>query len=133
MVPSKSKVRQRALKAGYRSGLEETVADQLKKLGVRAEYEKERIKYRVEEDRTYTPDFVLPNGIIIETKGRFVAADRKKHLLIRKQHPELDIRFVFSNSRVKISKTSKTTYAAWCIKHGFLYADKEIPLEWLTK
>lgn len=133
MVPSKSKVRQRALKAGYRSGLEETVADQLKKLGVKAEYEKARIKYRVEEDRTYTPDFVLPNGIIIETKGRFVAADRKKHLLIRKQHPELDIRFVFSNSRVKISKTSKTTYAAWCIKHGFLYADKEIPLEWLTK
>ena len=116
MVPAKSKIRQRALKAGYRSGLEETVAEQLKKLGVKAEYETTKIKYRVEE-----------------TKGRFVAADRKKHLLIRKQHPELDIRFVFSNSKVKLSKTSKTTYAAWCIKHGFLYADKEIPLEWLTK
>ena len=133
MVPAKSKIRQRALKAGYRSGLEETVAEQLKKLGVKAEYEATKIKYRVEEDRTYTPDFILPNGVVIETKGRFVAADRKKHLLIRKQHPELDIRFVFSNSKVKLSKTSKTTYAAWCIKHGFLYADKEIPLEWLTK
>jgi hypothetical protein len=133
MVPSKSKVRQRALKAGYRSGLEETVAIQLKKLGVQAGYETTKIKYRVEEDRTYTPDWILPNGIIVETKGRFVAADRKKHLLIRKQHPELDIRFVFSNSKAKLSKASKTTYAAWCIKHGFLYADKEIPLEWLTK
>jgi len=133
MATTKSKVRLRALKAGYRSGLEETVADQLKKLGVRAEYETTKIKYRVEEDRTYTPDWLLPNGIIVETKGRFVAADRKKHLLIRKQHPELDIRFVFSNSKAKLSKASKTTYAAWCIKHGFLYADKEIPLEWLTK
>ena len=33
---------------------------------------------------TYTPDFVLPNGVIIETKGRFVAADRRKHLEIKK-------------------------------------------------
>lgn len=131
MVATRSKVRLAALKAGYRSGLEEKVGDQLKKLGIDAGYETIKIKYRVEEDRTYTPDWILPNGIIVETKGRFVAADRKKHLLIRKQHPELDIRFVFTNSRARISKTSSTTYAAWCTKHGFLYADKEIPLEWL--
>ena len=131
MVAARSKVRQRALKAGYRSGLEETVANQLKRLGVVAGYETTKIKYRVEEDRTYTPDFILPNGIIVETKGRFVAADRKKHLLLRKQHPELDIRFVFTNSKSKLSKASKTTYAMWCAKHGFIFADKEIPLEWL--
>lgn len=131
MVATRSKVRQRALKAGYRSGLEETVASQLKRLGVVAGYETTRIKYRVEEDRTYTPDFILPNGIIVETKGRFVAADRKKHLLLQKQHPELDIRFVFTNSKSKLSKASKTTYAMWCTKHGFIFADKEIPLEWL--
>ncbi len=118
---------------GYRSGLEVSVARQLEKAGIAFEYETTRIKYRVDEVRSYKPDYVLPNGIIVETKGRFVAADRKKHLLIRKQHPELDIRFVFSNSKAKLSKASKTTYAAWCIKHGFLYADKEIPLEWLTK
>jgi hypothetical protein len=133
MVPAKSKIRQQALKAGYRSGLEETVAEQIKKAGMEVEYETLKIEYRVEEVRKYTPDFNLPNGIIIETKGRFVAADRKKHLWIREQRPDLDIRFVFSNSKVKLSKASKTTYAAWCIKHGFLYADKEIPLEWLTK
>jgi hypothetical protein len=131
MVAAQSKVRQRALKAGYRSGLEENVASQLKKLGVMAEYETTKIKYRVEEDRSYTPDFVLPNGIIIETKGRFVAADRKKHLLIKKQRPELDIRFVFTNSKTKLSKTSKTTYGDWCTKHGYMYSDREVPLEWL--
>ena len=115
----------------FRSGLEEKVADLLVELGVKYEYETQKIKYRVEEDRTYTPDFILPNGIIVETKGRFTTADRKKHLLIQKQYPKHDIRFVFQNSRAKLYKGAKTTYAQWCDKHGFLYADKSIPEEWL--
>lgn len=118
-------------KYGYRSGLEDRISKQLKSLSVPVKYEEMKIKYAINEVRTYTPDFELPNGIIIESKGRFVVADRKKHLLIKKQHPELDIRFVFSNSRAKINKGSKTTYGMWCEKHGFLYADKLIPEEWI--
>lgn len=121
----------RAIVNGYRSGLEEKVSAQLESLGVPFEYEKLKVKYLVNEVRTYTPDFKLPNGIIIETKGRFVAADRKKHLLIQKQDPFLDIRFVFTNSRAKISKGSNTSYADWCDKHGFMWADKLIPEEWI--
>lgn len=121
------------LKHGYRSGLEEKIAEQLKELGVVAEYETTKIKYRVEKDCVYTPDWKLPNGIIVESKGRFVTSDRMKHLYIKKQHPDLDIRFVFSNSKVKINKGSKTSYADWCNKHGFLYADKLIPEEWLNE
>ena len=83
------------MKHGYRSGLEDRVSQQLKKLSVPVKYEELKIKYEVHDFRTYTPDFELPNGIIIETKGRFVLDDRKKHLLIKKQHPDLDIRFVF--------------------------------------
>lgn len=121
-----------AKKLGFRSGLEEKVADQLRKSGVRFEYETTKIKYVVPESlHTYTPDFVFPNGLIVETKGYWDAADRKKHLLIKQQHPNLDIRFVFSNANTKIRKGSKTSYANWCDKHGFLYADKEIPDEWL--
>jgi hypothetical protein len=78
-------IRQRAIKAGYRSGLEETISLQLTSLKVPVLYETQKIKYEVNEIRSYTPDFILPNGIIIESKGRFVAADRKKHLLIKKQ------------------------------------------------
>lgn len=128
MDPSK-----RAIVNGYRSGLEEKVSAQLESLGVPFEYEKLKVKYLVNEVRTYTPDFKLPNGIIIETKGRFVAADRKKHLLIQKQDPFLDIRFVFTNSRAKISKGSNTSYADWCEKNGFLYADKLIPEGWINE
>ena len=120
-----------AIKHGYRSGLEERVSRELEEAGVKYEYETQKIKYRVEEDRTYTPDFILHNGIIVETKGRFTTADRKKHLLIQKQYPKHDIRFVFQNSRAKLYKGAKTTYAQWCDKHGFLYADKSIPEEWL--
>ena len=119
-----------AIKHGYRSGLEERVSKELEEAGVKYEYETQKIKDRVEEDRTYTPDFILPNGIIVETKGRFTTADRKKHLLIQKQHPKLDIRFVFQNSRAKLYKGAKSTYAQWCDKHGFMYADKSIPEEW---
>jgi len=121
-----------AKKLGFRSGLEVKVAEQLKGSGVAVEYETTKIKYVVPESvHTYTPDFVLPNGIIVETKGRFVVADRKKHLLIQKQHPDKDIRFVFTNSNNKISKSSKTSYADWCRKNGFIFADKKVPDEWL--
>ena len=123
----------RGVKHGYRSGLEDRISEQLKGLSVPFKYEEFKIKYEVHEIRTYTPDFELPNGIIVESKGRFVAADRKKHLLVKKQHPELDIRFVFSNSKAKITKGSKTSYGDWCDKNGYTYADKLIPEGWIKE
>ena len=123
-----------ARKYGFRSGLEGKVAEHLDCLAIDYQYEPYAIEYiQPEKKRKYTPDFILPNGIIIETKGRFLVDDRQKHLMIRDCHPELDIRFVFTNSRNKISKTSKTTYADWCDKHGFMYADKLIPEEWIDE
>ena len=121
-------------KLGFRSGLEETVYKQIASNGITPKYESFKIPYVIPaSNHTYTPDFQLPNGIIIETKGRFVASDRKKHTLVKKQHPELDIRFVFQNAKGRINKGSKTTYADWCNKNGFLYAEKEIPYEWFKE
>jgi hypothetical protein len=130
--PIESKVRRAALRKGYRSGLEDKTVDDLKGRRIKFEYEKLKIEYwKPASKHTYTPDFVLlDSGIIVETKGYFTAADRKKHLLVREQHPDLDIRFVFSNSKSKLSKKSKTTYGDWCDKNGFIYADKVIPKEW---
>ena len=117
---------------GFRSGLEMQIDESLKNQGIDGEYEKHIIDYiKPETKHKYHPDFKLPNGIFVETKGRFLTDDRKKHVLIKAQHPELDIRFLFQNSKTKISKASKTTYADWCIKHGFQFADKTIPTEWL--
>jgi len=120
----------------FRSGLEQKVALQLETLGVSFSYEPkdQKVNYTSPaKAHKYQPDFVLDNGIIIETKGRFTLDDRTKHLLIKSQAPDLDIRFVFSNPRAKISSNSKTSYADWCDKHGFQYAEKLIPQEWLSE
>lgn len=117
----------------YRSGLEERTAEYLRSLKVKFTYEKMKIKWQDLRHRTYTPDFVLDNGIIIETKGRFIPSDRSKHLRIREQHPDLDIRFVFSNPNARLYKGSKSTYASWCEKYGFKYAKEKIPVEWIKE
>ena len=123
-----------AKKYGFKSGLEESISQQIEGRGIEVKYESEEVSYIIPaSEHTYHPDFKLPNGIRVETKGRFVLADRKKHLLVKEQNPQLDIRFVFSNSKNKISKKSKTTYGMWCEKHGFKYADKEIPQSWFEE
>ena len=115
----------------YRSGFEQTLANQLKRSGVAFEYETVKLEYR--KVATYTPDFILPNGIIIEAKGVWTVEDRTKHLLVREQHPHLDIRLVFMNAFNKIRKGSNTTYARWCEKKNILYANKQIPKQWLLQ
>lgn len=128
---------------GFRSGLEERNAAELEAIGVPFTYEEEKIEYtKPAKLARYTPDFIIRENVdgtprkkplIIETKGRFLTADRQKHLLIRDQFPELDIRFIFSNPNSRISKQSKTTYATWCEKNGFKYAKESIPPEWLQE
>ncbi len=117
----------------YRSKFELKVAADLGKRKVDFQYEKISFDY-VPKIRNYTPDFYLPESkIYIETKGRLTTNDRVKHLLIKEQHPDLDIRFVFVNANNKISRTSKTTYANWCDRHKFLWAESLVPMEWLNE
>ncbi len=119
---------------GYRSGFENKVASALLEQKIKFQYEVTQVKYiKPQTTHKYTVDFTLPNGILIETKGRWTTEDRKKHLLIKDQHPELDIRFVFQNPNGKIRKGSKTSYGDYCDKYGILWADKEIPKAWLLE
>jgi hypothetical protein len=116
----------------YRSKFEVKVAADLGKRKIDFQYEKVSFDY-VPKIRNYTPDFYLPESkIYIETKGRLTTNDRVKHLLIKEQYPDLDIRFVFVNANNKISRTSKTTYANWCDRHKFLWAESLVPMEWLN-
>jgi hypothetical protein len=117
----------------YRSGLEEEAAAFLKSRQKVVAYEKLKIEWEDLKYRTYTPDFELDNGIIIETKGIFSAADRRKHIEIQRQHPSLDIRFVFSNAKAKLYKGAKSRYCDWCDTKGFQWAHRIIPEEWLKE
>lgn len=125
--------KQVGLAQGFRSGLEEKIDAQLKLAGINPCYESRKLPYRVEETHNYTPDFPVTKSLIIETKGRFQTADRMKMLKIKTQYPDIEFRFVFTNSKARISKASQTTYARWCEKNGFKYADKLIPTEWIEE
>jgi len=129
-----SKATSVSLKYGWRSGLEESVGAQLQAAGIAFSYEDLTIPYTpLKVVRKYTPDFPLSNGIVVETKGRFVTEDRQKIKAVKAQYPDLDLRIVFSRSSTRISKKSSTTYAAWCQSLGIPYADKSIPQSWLNE
>tara|TARA_Y100001970_G_scaffold2758_1_gene3272 strand:+ start:818 stop:1168 length:351 start_codon:yes stop_codon:yes gene_type:complete len=114
----------------FRSELEEKVSDLLCELGIDYEYESTKVPYQIQHN--YTPDFLLPNGVFLETKGYWDSADRRKMKAVKEQNPDLDIRMVFQSPYNKITKKSKTTYAKWCEKHDIPWTSwHDIPLEWL--
>ena len=119
------------LSHGFRSRFEFEFAQYLAKNKIKYKYEKDKFRYIV-PIKSYTPDFYLKDyGFHLELKGNLDVTDRVKHLLVKEQNESLDVRFIFPNSKKKIYKGSKTTYANWCDRHGFLYADNRIPNIWL--
>jgi hypothetical protein len=143
-LPSRKKAKDKRVKVDIpaeilgmtRSMFEARVLSHLINKGVHYEYESKVIPYvEPEHRRKYTPDIVLENKIIIEVKGKLDADDRKKMLLVKEQHPEYDIRFLFMRDN-KLTKSSKTLYSTWAAKHGFPYAVSEdglIPEDWINE
>lgn len=126
------------IQARYRNKLEKSVGEQLRAAGVEFDYEGEKVEILIPARKsTYLPDFKARKApIIIESKGYFYngAQDRQKLILIKEQHPELDIRIVFSNASKPIYKKSKTTYGQWATDHGFKWADNGVvPKSWLKE
>lgn len=112
----------------YKSGFERTIAANLKNRGVKFGYETLQVKYTL--DGTYNPDFILPNGVIVEAKGLLDRESKRKMVAVKKQHPELDIRFLFMMGDKKVPGT-KQTHGEWASKNGFPWAEREIPEEWI--
>ena len=135
----------------YRSKLEERVAEQLAGAGVGYAHEAKWVHYVVpQRDAKYLPDFSDPDGcpIIIEAKGRFgggnpkfrqsnsgdSAKERQKLILLKEQHPELDIRLVFERATSPIYPKSPTSQGKWATDHGFTWSDKGIvPQSWIDE
>lgn len=133
------------LEPAFKSGLEKKIADQLEAEGLSFEHEKHKFKYDVPARvSTYTPDFKL-GTIFIETKGGFgygpgrfsggdPAKERQKLILIKQQHPNLDLRIVFQRASTPIYKKSPTSYGKWATDNGFKWSDKGIiPPEWIKE
>jgi len=133
----------------YRSKFEVKLAKDLKAKGVGFTYEEYSYEYseplrknrakcddcgstKLSRTAWYTPDFFLRSGYIIEAKGRFTAADRRKILAVREAHSDLNDKLVMCFMRNnRIHKRSKTTYADWCEANGIDYSIGTIKEEWL--
>lgn len=114
----------------YRSGFEDKMIAEAKKLHPEVVYEARKFKYISEH--SYTPDLYFPHkNLYIEYKGYFRPEDRTKMRQVKLAHPDLDLRIVFQKADKTITKSSKTTYGQWCDKNGFLWAQAEVPKEWL--
>lgn len=114
---------------GFRSMFEVKVAENAIENNVEFVYEPHSLSYTYEA--TYTPDFLLPNGVLVECKGRLSEKDRRKMLAVKKCNPELDIRFIFQKANTKLTKAKKgQSYGDWADKHGFPWAEGSIPLSW---
>ena len=114
----------------FRSQLEESIARSFERQNIPFLYESKKFNYVLECN--YTPDFFI-NNLIIEAKGFFKPTNRRLMIAVKKQHPELDIRFIFQRNNT-LSKSSKTTYGDWADKHGFPWCIyPNIPQSWLEK
>lgn len=115
---------------GYRCQYEADVAAGLAADGVETSYEALRIPYVVNICAAYKPDWALhEQAIMLEVKGEFRKEDRDKMLLVKQQHPHLDIRLMFQRPGGKV--TQKLTYAMWAEKNGFPWCQgPRLPDDW---
>ena len=120
----------------FRSKYEKRVWENLSKTNQkRTVYEPSDPVIRYHLPKCYIPDFLLPNGIMVECKGYFKPADRTKMLRVRKENPEFDIRFLFQRANNRLTKSPNSlAYWQWAEKHGFLWDEGErIPTKWLKE
>jgi hypothetical protein len=112
----------------FRSKFEEDIFKAAKRSRKKVEFEPFFIAYVIKG--SYLPDFVLPNGIIVEAKGYLDAAACRKMKAVKASNPHLDIRFVFQNANGKRNRRAKLKNWEWAEKHGFKWAEGAIPLDW---
>jgi len=78
-----------------KSGLEEAVHIFLTEKNVDFSYEGMKIVFsQPTKQKKYTPDFPIKKSFIVETKGNFNSADRKKHKKIYKHKKKLEPKYL---------------------------------------
>ncbi len=123
-------------KVTSRGGFEPSIIKDLNRRGVVFHYEDTPIPYQIEH--VYTPDFRI-GDILIEAKGYFRLEAQRKMRMVKKQHPDLDIRFIFQNPNSTIQGAkrrkdgTKMTCGEWADKQGYPYAHATVPRGWLEE
>lgn len=103
------------------------------------EYESESLPYTTHHK--YIPDFKVSKHsgsvLYIESKGNgrsWTPQVRAKMLAVKDQWPELDVRLLFYTDGefgTRRKDGSRQRQSEWANKHGFPYAIRDVPKEWL--
>ena len=132
-APGRKEAMKYAAMAGMRSMGEVQCAANMDAAKIKYKYEEKILEYQ-HEPQKYTPDFVLPNGMIVEFKGKMTAETRKKMLSIKRSNPELTIGIVFQYANNKLSaRPNSTRYWEWAESNGFLWSESYVPKAWATR
>ncbi len=117
---------------GLKSGFERSIDANLRSRGKEYTYETLELPYILHG--TYHPDFMINGGaVVVEAKGVLDRDSKRKMVAIRKQYPDLDIRFLFMEADKKVPGT-KQSHGQWATKNGFPWAEGiEIPEEWFEQ
>lgn len=106
-----------------RNKFETRIHRELSLAKVKVGYETERLPYILA--RYYIPDFVIElndKKIYIETKGYLRPEDKSKMKAVKKAFPDIDLRIVFYEKKLK--------YIKWAEKNGLIWAIGSVPEEW---
>lgn len=133
----------------YRSKYEAEVAADLTRKRVGFDYESEKVTYLrpirngecqvcaatdVGQVATYTPDFVLKNGIYIEAKGKFDSRGRTKILAVLQSNNVItreNFRLLFMRDNYTTA-SRRETYTDWCARHNIVCAiGPKVPQSWV--
>ena len=115
-------------------------ATQCDRQGIPWKYESEKLMWSPPL-RPYTPDFILPKKsggkMHIEKKSYLRPQDITKMRYVRKQHPEVDIRFVFSRASKPLGRVradgTRGTHGDWATKNGYQWCDGFLPQAWINE
>lgn len=137
----------------FRSKFEESISNELKKLGVNFEYESISIPYKKNQRLTkklrelhglpidfnaqtyhlYLPDFYLKDfDTYIEVKGRYTSSDRAKTLLVVEQNKGINLKLLLQRDQ-RIHSGSSTFYSDWCKSNNIDYAIGHVPSRWIAE
>lgn len=119
--------------APYKSGFEQNIAEYLTKNKVLFTYESYIYEFYAPirkgiclecgstgpaQIRTYTPDFFLSSGYVLEAKGKFTSKDRTKMALIKEQYPDEKFILVFQRDNY-CNRNKRSRYSDWANLNGF--------------
>jgi len=140
-----SPARKKALKAGFRSGLEQRVSNELHSANVTHDYEPSdrKLPYYLKskahcavcgsndtlERHEYIIDFYIhKTNIVLETKGKFDRPMALKMLAVRDYNPEYEIVMLFMSN----GKIGRGRYSDWCEKNGIKYFFESDTDKWIS-